>query len=136
MKLILRQALITPRNYSCIAARLIPQDQREAIRPGIRISHSAFTNSHGQQGYVIVSHTTRRAGICFAEGRTQWGKWNEETSIIVTDTGQRYTYAGENVSDAEHQLREQRGAPEGINRNGLAPLPGAETGCHRLDIYG
>jgi hypothetical protein len=70
----MKHALITPRNYPRIAARLVPQDQREAIRPGIIISHYAFTNRHGESGYVIISHTTRRAGICFAEGRTKWGR--------------------------------------------------------------
>jgi hypothetical protein len=57
MRTILKQVLITPRNYSRIAARVVPQDQREAIRPGIIISLYAFTNAQGQQGYVIVSHT-------------------------------------------------------------------------------
>jgi hypothetical protein len=112
MKPILRQALITPRNYSRIAARVIPQDQREAIRPGIRISHYAFTNQRGQSGYVIISHTTGRAGICFAEGQTEWGKWNEETSIITTDSGQRYTPTGVEVFDAADQRRGQEEAPQ------------------------
>ncbi len=50
MKTILRQVLITPRNYPRICTRIISQDQRDAIRPGIVISHHAFTNSQGQQG--------------------------------------------------------------------------------------
>jgi hypothetical protein len=112
MKPILRQALITPHNYHRIAARVVPQDQREAIRPGIRISHYAFTNQHGQSGYVIISHTTQRAGICFAAGRTEWGKWNEETSIIITDSGQRYTPVGEEVLDAADQPRRLEEAPQ------------------------
>ena len=70
MKPILKQVLITPGNYRRICARIVPQDQRDAIRPGIRVSHYTFTNSQGQQGHVIISHTTRRAGICFAQGRT------------------------------------------------------------------
>ncbi len=104
MKTILRQVLITPRNYRRIAARIVPQDQREAIRPGIIISHYAFTNSQGQQGYVVISHTTRRAGICFADGRTEWGRWSEETGTIITDGGRLYNRVGEEVGDAEDQL--------------------------------
>jgi hypothetical protein len=107
MKAILKQTLITPGNYRRIAARIVPHDQREAIRPGIRISHYTFTDAQGQQGYIIVSHTTQRAGICFAEGRTQWGRWDEETGIISTDGGRRYTLVGENVSDERTQLQEQ-----------------------------
>jgi len=104
MKTILRQALITPRNYSRIAARVVPQDQREAIRPGIRISHYAFTDQHGQSGYVIISHTTQRAGICFAAERTEWGRWNEETDTLITDGGRRYQCAGKAVEEARDQL--------------------------------
>src|SRR3982074_3456612 len=112
MKTIIRHALITPRNYPRIAARVVPQDQREEIRPGISISHSAFTTAQGQQGYVIISHTTRRAGICFAGERTEWGKWSEETRIITTDSGQRYSYKGEIVAEVGDQLPEQAEAPQ------------------------
>jgi hypothetical protein len=97
MKPILKQALITPRNYSRLAARIIPQDQREAIRPGLRISHYAFTCSQVLHGYITISHTTRRAGICFAEERTQWGRWDEETGLITTDGGRLYNCGGEEV---------------------------------------
>jgi hypothetical protein len=103
MKPILRQTLVTPHNYSRIATRVIPQDQREAIRPGIRISHYAFINQRGQSGYVIISHTTLRAGICFAEERTVWGTWNEDTATITTDDGQQYTCMGEAVYDSPDQ---------------------------------
>jgi len=105
MKTILRQVLITPGNYRRICARIAPHDQREAIRPGIRISHYAFTDSQGQPGYIIVSHTTERAGICFIEGRTDWGKWDEETGTITTDGGRLYNRAGEEVSDSRTQLK-------------------------------
>jgi hypothetical protein len=44
MRTIVKQVLITPRNFPHIAARIAPQDQREAIRPGIIITHYAFTN--------------------------------------------------------------------------------------------
>ena len=106
MKTILRQVLITPGNYSRICARIVPQDQRDAIRPGIRVSHYAFTDLQGQQGYVIVSHTTGRAGICFAEGHTEWGRWDDEMGTIITDGGRRYTRAGK-VSDERNRLSEQ-----------------------------
>lgn len=99
MKTVLKQVLITPGNYRRMAARIVPPDQRDAIRPGIRISHYAFTDSQGQQGYVIVCHTTGRAGICLAEERTQWGQWNEETATIMTDGGRLYDRAGKEVDD-------------------------------------
>jgi hypothetical protein len=67
MKIILKQALVTPGNYPRIAARIVPQDQRDAIRPGIRISHYSFTNRQGQQVYIIVCHTTNRAGISWEQ---------------------------------------------------------------------
>ena len=111
MKTILRQALITPRNYPRICARIVPQDQREAIRPGIIISHYAFTNSQGQQGYVIISHTTQRAGICFAEGRTEWGTWHEETGTITTDVGRIYNRVGEQVVAEEDRRPVQAETP-------------------------
>ena len=81
------------------------------IRPGIRISYYAFTNEQGQQGYVIISHTTQRAGICFAEGRTEWCRWDEETSTITTDGGRLYDRAGEEVGEVRDQLLEQEEAP-------------------------
>src|SRR5262245_25701933 len=97
MRTIFKQTLITSRNYPLIAARIVPQDQRDAIRPGIIISHYAFTTRQGQEGYVIISHTTQRAGICVADGRTEWGSWIEETSTITTDNGQLYNRRGELV---------------------------------------
>jgi hypothetical protein len=107
MKAILKQVLISPGNYRRLCARIVPQDQREAIRPGIRISHYVFTDPRGQQGYVIISHTTGRAGICFGEGRSEWGRWDEEAGTITTDDGRLYTRAGENVLNERTQLREQ-----------------------------
>jgi hypothetical protein len=112
MKTILRQVLITPGNYRRICIRIVPHDQREAIRPGIRISHYAFTDSQGQPGYIIVSHTTGRAGICFAEGRTEWGRWDEETGTITTDGGQRYNRAGEPMFNPGTRLSRQSEAPQ------------------------
>jgi hypothetical protein len=89
--------LITSRNFHRIRARIVPQDQREAIRPGIIISHYGFTTHDGQPGYVIVSHTTRRAGIWFGADRSEWGTWNEETGTITTDGGRMYNRIGERL---------------------------------------
>jgi hypothetical protein len=107
MRTILKQVLITPRNYLRIAARIVPQDQRDAIRPGLIISHYAFTNSQGQQGYVIVSHTTQRAGICFSQGCSEWGRWSEETGTITTDGGGMYNRIGEALVAVGEQGLEQ-----------------------------
>jgi len=63
MPTILKQVLITPRNSPWIAACVVPQDQREAIRLGIIISHYTFTNSHGQRwvlGYRVAREVQRR----------------------------------------------------------------------------
>jgi hypothetical protein len=95
MRTILKQVLITPRNYLRIAARVVPPDQREALRPGIRISHYALTTQDGQQGYVIISHTTQRAGICFGTGRSEWGSWSDEAGTITPDGGRMYNRLGE-----------------------------------------
>ena len=111
MRTIVKQALITPHNYLRIAARIVPQDQRAAIRPGIRVSHYAFINPQGQQGYVVISHTTQRGGICFGEGRSEWGRWDEETDTITTDGGRRYNRAGEGVGEVRDQLFGQEEAP-------------------------
>ena len=111
MKTILKRVLITPRNYPRIFTRVVPQDQREAIRPGIIVSHYAFTNQHGQRGYVVISYTTQRAGICFAEGRTEWDRWDEETDTITTDGGRLYNHAGEEGSESGTQILEQGEAP-------------------------
>jgi len=97
VKIILKQTLVTPGNYPRVAARIVPQDQRDAIRPGIRISHYSFTNRQGQQGYVIICHTTNRAGVCFTDERTQWGRWNEESGLITTDDGRLFNSGGEEV---------------------------------------
>jgi hypothetical protein len=104
MRTILKQVLITPRNYLRVATRIVPQDQREAIRPGIIISHYGFTTPGGRHGYLIVSHTTGRAGICFAEERSEWGRWSEETGTLTTDGGQRYTRNGEQMLELGNQL--------------------------------
>jgi hypothetical protein len=103
MKIIFKRQLITPGNYPRMAGRIVPQDQRDAIRPGIRISHYSFTNRQGQQGYVIVCHTTRRAGICFAGEQTQWGRWQQETDVITTDDGRKFTRMGDEIYDAVGQ---------------------------------
>jgi hypothetical protein len=97
MKHILKRALITPGNYPRIAARIAPQDQRDAIRPGLVVSHHAFINSRGQSGHIMISHTTRRAGISFAEECTRWGWWDEDMGIITTDDGRLYRCGGEEV---------------------------------------
>jgi hypothetical protein len=110
MQSIAKQVLITPRNFPRIAARIVPQDQREAIRPGIIVSHYAFTNAQGQQGYVVISHTTQRAGICFGEGRSEWGTWNEETGTITTDGGRMYNRVGEPLFEVGEQCLEQQAA--------------------------
>jgi hypothetical protein len=111
MRTILRQVLITPRNYPRIATRIVPQDQRAAIRPGLIISHYAFTTRQCQDGYVIVSHTTQRAGLCVAGGRTEWGSWSEETGLITTDSGRLYNRRGERVFALEAQPRGQDAGP-------------------------
>src|SRR4029453_4300589 len=79
MRTICKQTLITPRNYPRIAIRIVPQDQRDAIRPGIIISHYAFPTKRGQEGDLIISQQTQRAGICVADGGKEWGTWSEET---------------------------------------------------------
>jgi hypothetical protein len=109
MKTILKRTLITPGNYSRIAARIVPRDQRDAIRPGLVVSHHAFTNRQGQQGHIIISHTTRRAGICFAEERTQWGWWNEETGLLTIDDGRLYNCGGEEVAGGYNDERSSSG---------------------------
>jgi hypothetical protein len=73
MKTIGKQVLSTSRNFLRISVRLVPQDQREAIRPSIIISHYTFITKDGQAGYVIISHTAKRAGICFSEVRSTAG---------------------------------------------------------------
>jgi hypothetical protein len=98
MKTILKRTIITPGNYQRIAARIVPQDQRDAIRPGLAVSHYAFTDRHGQPGYLIISHTTRRAGICFGEERTRWGWWDGETWLLTVDDGRLYNCGGEEVA--------------------------------------
>jgi hypothetical protein len=107
MKTLLKHVLITPRNYPRIYSRIVPQDQREAIRAGIIVSHYTFNTRLGQTGYVIVSHTTRRAGISFAGEPTQWGVWSEETGTIQTDGGRLYSRVGELVFEAVTQTEER-----------------------------
>jgi hypothetical protein len=110
MQTILKQVLITPRNYLRISARVAPHDQCEAIRPGIIISHYGFITQDGQQGYVIISHTTQRAGICFGEGRSEWGKWTETTGTITTDGGRMYNRIGETLFAVGEQCLEESDA--------------------------
>jgi hypothetical protein len=111
MRTILKRVLITPRNYPRIAARIVPHDQREAIRPGIIISHYAFTTSRGHQGFVIVSHTTQREGISLGAGRSEWGTWSEETGTITTDGGRMYNRVGEPLYEVGEQGLGQSEAP-------------------------
>jgi hypothetical protein len=106
-----KHVLITPRNFPRIAARIVPQDQRDAIRPGIIISHYTFTMHNGHQGYVIISHTTQRAGICFGEEPSEWGAWSEESGTITTDGGRMYNRVGETLFTVGEQCLEQSEAP-------------------------
>jgi hypothetical protein len=89
---------------------MILQDQREAIRPGIIISHYAFTSSQGQPGYIIISHTTQRAGICVGTGPSEWGAWSEETGTITTDGGRMYNRIGETLFAVGEQCLEESDA--------------------------
>jgi hypothetical protein len=106
--MILKEVVVTPRNFPRVYTRIIPQDQRDAIRAGIIISHYAFTNRNGQTGYVIISHTARRAGICFAGGRTEWGVWSEDSGTITTDGGRLYNRVGEVWFETGAQPAERR----------------------------
>jgi hypothetical protein len=109
MKSILKKVLVTPRNFPRVLARIVPQDQREAIRAGIILSHYVFTNRHGQQGYVTISHTAKRAGICFGQERSEWGMWREEAETITTDEGTLYSRVGEVLcTDGEEQGQDSR----------------------------
>ena len=105
MRKILSQVLVTPTNYRRIAARIVPTDQRQAIRAGIIVSHYAFTTQQGQLGYGIISHTTRRAGLCLAERPSIWGGWSEQTGTLTTADGQVYNRVGELVYDLTEQGR-------------------------------
>jgi hypothetical protein len=103
MQTLVKQGLITPRNFPRLSTRIVPRDQREAIRPGIIIRHYGFTTQHGQSGYVLISHTTQRAGICFGEQRSEWGRWSAETGTITTDGGRLYNRVGEPLFDLGYQ---------------------------------
>jgi hypothetical protein len=111
MQSLVKQVLITPRNYLRIYTCIVPPEQREAIRPGIIICHYAFTTQDGQQGHVIISHTTQRAGICFGEGRSEWGSWSDATGTIATDGGRMYNRLGETLFAVGEQGLGQREAP-------------------------
>jgi hypothetical protein len=91
--------------------RVVPQDQREAIRPGIIISRYTFTTRQGQDGYVIISYTTQRAGLRVADGHTEWGSWSEETGTLTMDSGQLYNRRGERVFEQGAQTEGQDAAP-------------------------
>ena len=98
MRRIIRHVVVTPRNLTRIQARILPRDQREAVRPGILLTHYAFRTPQGRCGFIIISHAACRAGICF-EGPSEWGHWSPEEHLIRTDTGRIYTSEGELVSD-------------------------------------
>ena len=103
MRKLLSQILIIPTNYRRIAARITPADQRVAIRAGIIISHYAFRTPQGQPGYGIISHTTRRAGVCIADAPSLWGAWSEQTGTLTTADGLVYNRLGELVCDLKEQ---------------------------------
>jgi hypothetical protein len=103
MPAIFKHVLITHRNFQRIRAGIVPVDQREAIRPGIIITHFAFTSPQGQPGFVVISHTTQRAGICFADRRSEWGTWSEQSGTITTDGGRLYNRVGETVFEVGDQ---------------------------------
>jgi hypothetical protein len=107
MRTIVRETLVTARNYPRLCQRIVPADQKAALHAGIVISHYAFTNRLGQSGHVIVSHTTRRAGICFAGERTEWGAWCEETGTITADNGKLFNRVGELIFEAVIQTEER-----------------------------
>jgi hypothetical protein len=111
MRTLFTHVLITPRNFQRIRAGIVPLDQREAIRPGIIISHYAVTTQKGQHGYVITSPTTHRAGICFDDGPTEWGTWDEEAGTITTDGGRRYNRVGETMFEVGDEYPSQSEAP-------------------------
>src|SRR5215471_8509361 len=98
MRKLLSQVLITPTNYRRIVARITPIDQRLALRAGIIISHYAFTTPQGQPGYGLISHTTRRAGVCIADAPSLWGAWSEQTGTLTGRQTGWSTIAWENWS--------------------------------------
>jgi hypothetical protein len=64
MPTLLNQGVLTPTTERRLAACLTPEDRHLAIRAGIIISYDTFTTRQGQPGDGIMSHTTRRAGVC------------------------------------------------------------------------
>jgi hypothetical protein len=105
IRLLLKAVLITPPNYRRILTRIVPEDQRYAVRAGIIISHYTFTTPDGQTGYGIISHTTRRAGVCIASNPTIWGAWSEQTGTITAAGGLVYNRLGELVCDLKEHVR-------------------------------
>jgi hypothetical protein len=103
MRAIVRHVLVTPRNLLRVRAKILPRDQREAIRPGILLSHSAFTTRQGRTGFLIISHAARRAGICFEDQPSEWGRSCPEEHCILTDTGQIYSCTGERIERLEEE---------------------------------
>src|SRR5262245_10005341 len=118
MRYIMRHLLVTPRNLTRIQARILPPDQREAVRPGILLTHYTFRAPQGRRGFIIISHAARRAGICF-EGPSEWGHWSAEEHLIRTDSGRIYTSAGELVSEISWRKREDQEIPQESNRTAI-----------------
>jgi hypothetical protein len=65
---------------------------------------------HGETGYIIISHSAKRAGICMADGRSERGAWSEQTGTITTNDGRLYNRVGEQICDLKEQVAGQGAA--------------------------
>jgi hypothetical protein len=118
MRMIYHQVLITPRHFPRPRARIGPLDQRAAIRPGISLTHYAFTTPQGQPGYVIISHAAQRAGICgaVAPPHGAGGVWRTAASSRTPggSTAARGKRGGSRVSTSRWRRREKPLTAEGL----------------------
>jgi len=80
------QSSVTPEGWDDFVHSIKARDQRRQIQIGDVISHY-YDEEMNQQEEVEVTiwHNYRRAAVCYFDGDSEWGNWDEVERAITLD---------------------------------------------------
>jgi hypothetical protein len=75
-------APVTSENYDDFVDTIQARDQRREVKIGDVISHY---RSDDNEVEVTIWHNHRRAAVCYYNGDSEWGEWDESEQSITLD---------------------------------------------------
>ncbi|MBY0525354.1 MAG: hypothetical protein K2R98_18245 [Gemmataceae bacterium] len=79
------RAPVTSDNWEDFVSTIKARDQRRELRVGDVISHFYDEDFDSQEIEVMILHNHRRAAVCYYDGDSEWGDWDELEQVIVLD---------------------------------------------------